>query len=155
MVYLGLGSNLGDLKKNLITACQAFDVRNKSSIYETEPVGYLDQSWFLNMVIEIESDDTPHQLLLYCQSVETKMGRIREIPKGPRTIDIDILFYDELVIQERNLIIPHPEIPNRRFVLEPLNEIAPAFIHPVMKVSIAELLRRCPDDSAVQKLPGI
>ena len=132
----------------------AFHILKKSSIYETEPVGFLEQPWFFNMVIETETTEAPHQLLQYCQSIELNMGRTREIPKGPRTLDIDILFYNGLMIHDADLIIPHPEIPNRRFVLEPMEEIAPEFIHPAMKISIAELLKQCRDRSIVRKMPG-
>ena len=150
--FLGLGSNLGDRQQNLEAACNAFRILKRSSIYETEPVGLLEQPWFLNMVIEIETGGTPQQLLYYCQSVENKLGRRREIPKGPRTIDIDILFYDTWIVEERDLIIPHPEIPNRKFVLEPLNEIEPHFEHPVFKRTISELLALCQDQSRVLKI---
>ena len=151
MVYIGIGSNLGDRRKNLEVACQEFISIKRSSIYETEPVDFLEQPWFLNMVIEIQASESPQKLLQYCQSIETKLCRTRDIPKGPRTIDLDILFYNEAVIQEPNLIIPHPEIPNRRFVLEPMNEIAHALIHPVLNLSIADLLVKCPDHSVVRK----
>ena len=149
--YLGFGSNLGDRRKNLELACQEFVVIKRSSIYETEPVDFLEQPWFLNMVIEIQASESPEDLLQYCQNIERKLGRTREIPKGPRTIDLDILFYNGLIIQEQDLIIPHPEIPNRRFVLEPMNEIAPGLIHPLLNLSIADLLVQCPDHSVVRK----
>lgn len=132
-------------------ALSAFHVTQQSSIYESEPVGFLEQPWFLNVVIRIESKLTPRKLLRYCQSIEERLGRKREIPKGPRTIDIDILFYADLVVAEPDLTIPHPEIANRRFVLEPMNEIAPAFVHPVLKKTISELLAQCPDRSIVKK----
>jgi len=150
-VYLGIGSNLGDRLRNLELARNAFDVRKRSSIYETEPVGFLEQPWFLNMTIEIQSVETPQQLLQFCQNIEAKMGRTRLILKGPRTIDIDILFYGDLIIQQPDLIIPHPEIPNRRFVLEPLNEIAPDLVHPALNKSVRELLVECADPSRVQR----
>jgi 2-amino-4-hydroxy-6-hydroxymethyldihydropteridine diphosphokinase len=151
VVYIGLGSNLGDRRQNLETVIKEFRVLKKSSIYETEPVDFLEQPWFLNMVIEIEASKSPQELLQFCQNVESKLGRTRDLPKGPRTLDLDILFYDDLVIQEPNLIVPHPGIPNRRFVLEPMCEIAPALIHPVLNLSIADLLFRCPDHSVVRK----
>jgi 2-amino-4-hydroxy-6-hydroxymethyldihydropteridine diphosphokinase len=150
-VYLGIGSNLGNRMENLETAWKTFHIEKRSSVYETEPVDVLQQPWFLNMVIEIKTDESPRELLQHSQKIESEMGRTRNIPKGPRTIDIDILFYNDLVIAETDLIIPHPEIPYRRFVLEPLNEIAPTLIHPVLRSSVADLLKKCTDTSAVRK----
>ena len=150
-IYLGIGSNLGDRLQNLNDCIDAFSIVQKSSIYESEPVGFLDQPWFLNAVIQIDSTLMPRELLKYCQSVENKLGRKREIPKGPRTIDIDILFFGDRIIQDPDLIIPHPEIANRRFVLMPMNEIASDFIHPASKESISELLKVCPDTSIVRR----
>ncbi|MGH9857328.1 MAG: 2-amino-4-hydroxy-6-hydroxymethyldihydropteridine diphosphokinase [Acidobacteriota bacterium] len=152
-IFLGLGSNIGDRLANLNEAFANFSVLQKSSIYETEPVALLDQPWFLNAVIHIDTQLSPHGLLEFCQNLEKRMGRKRDIPKGPRTIDIDLLFYENLTVTDPpRLIIPHPEIAQRRFVLEPLNEIAAHFVHPVLKRRIAELLRDCEDDSVVGKL---
>jgi 2-amino-4-hydroxy-6-hydroxymethyldihydropteridine diphosphokinase len=148
-IFLGIGSNLGDRLQNLNDCMDEFSIIQKSSIYETEPVGFLDQPWFLNAVIQIDSILRPRELLEQCQSVETRLKRKREIPKGPRSIDIDILFYGEQILQEQDLIIPHPEIQNRGFVLVPLNEIASDFVHPVFKKTISELLEICPDTSIV------
>ena len=150
-IYIGIGSNLDDRVNHLNEAFGSFSIIQRSSVYETEPVGFLEQPWFLNMVIQIESKLAPRELLEYCQSVEAKFGRKREIPKGPRTIDIDILFCGDLVIQESDLVIPHPEIANRRFVLEPMNEIAPDLVHPILKKTISELFHACPDPSIVRK----
>jgi 2-amino-4-hydroxy-6-hydroxymethyldihydropteridine diphosphokinase len=148
-IFLGIGSNLGNRLSNLQFAFDHFTVTKKSSIYETEPVEFLEQPWFLNAVVRIETKFSPQELLAYCQSIEMKLGRKREIAKGPRTLDLDILFYADVVLNEPDLIIPHPAIAERRFVLEPMNEIAPDFIHPVLKISISELLANCPDSSTV------
>src|SRR5262245_43156699 len=148
-IYLGLGTNLGDRKQNLIQA-QALlktTIIRASSYYDTEPVGFLEQPWFLNIVIEIETSLKPAKLLQRCMDVEKKMGRVRDIPKGPRVIDIDILFCGNLIVNEPNLIIPHPAIPERKFVLDPMNEIAQDFVHPVLRKPISELLQECPDPS--------
>ena len=123
-----------------------------SSFYETEPVDFVDQPWFLNAALEIETDWTPRQLLEQCQRVEKELHRERLKPKGPRTIDLDILFYDDLILNEPDIVIPHPAIPDRRFVLEPLCQIAPDLIHPFLKWSIADLLQHCPDRSVVRKV---
>jgi 2-amino-4-hydroxy-6-hydroxymethyldihydropteridine diphosphokinase len=153
-IFIGLGSNLGDRKRYLQNAIDLLQVKvlQNSSVYETEPVGYLDQSWFLNLVIQIETEIPPEELLLRCQQVEERLGRKREIPKGPRTIDLDILFFHQVVINAPHLILPHPAIQDRRFVLEPLNEIASEFIHPVLDKTVSQLLHDCPDESVVKRL---
>jgi len=146
-IFLGIGSNIGDRLANLQRAYDAFTVVHASSVYETEPVGFTEQPWFLNSVVQIESALSPLDLLKYCQSIEASLGRTREIWKGPRTIDIDILFYGNRILKESDLTVPHPEISNRRFVLEPMNEIAPHFVHPASGKTISELLNLCPDRS--------
>jgi 2-amino-4-hydroxy-6-hydroxymethyldihydropteridine diphosphokinase len=148
-VYIGLGTNLGDRKQNLIEAQTLLrqTVVRASSYFDTEPVGFLDQPWFLNQVIEIETNLLPAKLLLRCMEVERKMGRERKVPKGPRVIDLDILFYGNLIVNEPDLIIPHPAIPERKFVLDPMNEIAQDFVHPALRKSISQLLQECPDQS--------
>ena len=151
-IYLGLGSNVGDRVTNLNRAFANFALLQQSSIYETEPVGFLDQPWFLNAVINIDSKLSPRALLEFCQKIENQMGRKRDILKGPRTIDIDLLFYDDLVLTAPDLILPHPQIQNRRFVLEPMNQIAPDFVHPVLKRTIRELLAASDDFSVVRKM---
>ena len=151
-IYLGLGSNLGDRMANLHTAMTNFMILRQSAYYETEPVDFLDQPWFLNAAIEIDTTLTPMELLQFCQELENRMGRQKEMPKGPRLIDIDLLFYDDVVLSNARLTLPHPAVPDRRFVLEPLNEIAAGYFHPVLKRTIAELLASCTDASSVQRI---
>lgn len=150
--YIGLGSNLRNREENMVLATEDLGslIVKMSFLYETEPVGP-HQPWFLNAVLQIETDWSAHQLLKECQRVEVMLHRERVVPKGPRTIDLDILFYDDLIVNEPDLVIPHAAIAERRFVLEPLCEIAPNFVHPVLKKSIAELLSLCPDRSVVRK----
>ena len=149
-VYLGLGSNLGDRREHLNRAralLEAPDLRiaRASSIYETEPRDFLDQPWFLNQVIEANTTLFPRQLLARLQKIEREIGRKRTIAKGPRVIDIDILLYGESIVQSSALQIPHPRMPDRRFVLEPLTELAPDVRHPVTKKTIREMLTRVVD----------
>ena len=153
-IFLGLGSNIGDRFSNLKDAIRLLDLKTEiaSSVYETDPVEYLEQPKFLNQVIQVTTILPPVDLLSRCQEVEQKLGRTREIDKGPRTIDIDLLFYNDEIIVSEFLKLPHPGIPNRKFVLVPLNEIAPNFIHPVLKCSILELLNNVKDDSQVVRI---
>jgi 2-amino-4-hydroxy-6-hydroxymethyldihydropteridine diphosphokinase len=144
-VYLSLGSNLGDRRGTLLDAVARleapdFRIRRVSSIYETEPVDFRDQPWFLNLVLEAETELFPKQLLARIRKVELGLGRKRLRKKGPRSIDIDILLYGETVIESAELAIPHPRLTERRFVLEPLAELAPQLRHPVTRQTIAELL---------------
>ncbi len=120
-----------------------------SSVYETEPVGVVDQGLFLNLVCQIETRQTPPLLLATCLDVEASLGRSRAVPKGPRNIDIDILYFRQEIVQQRHLRIPHPRLRNRKFVLVPLNEILPCFRDPITGRSPAELLRLCPDRTRV------
>jgi len=153
IAYLGLGSNLGDRNANLVDAItrlagESVRVLRTSSIWETEPRDVRDQPWFLNQVIEVESDLLPHQLFQRIQRIEREMGRQRRTPKGPRLIDIDILLYGSAVVQSDDLEIPHPRMTERRFVLEPLAELAPDLRHPVSGRSIRELLTDVAEQSA-------
>ena len=148
-VYLSLGSNIGDREGNLRKAVErlaAQDVRvlRASRIYETEPVDYKDQAWFLNQVVEAETALFPLQLLTRTARVEREMGRVRTVRKGPRTIDIDILFYAAAVVETSRLEIPHPRIAERRFVLAPLAELAPDLRHPVTHRSVRQMLESAP-----------
>lgn len=144
--YIGLGSNLNDREANIIEAIKRLDsvpgivVANRSSLYETEPVGYKDQEWFINAVVGVNTILLPRRLLETCLRIEDEMGRIRKIQKGPRNIDIDILLYEDLIVDEKDLKIPHPAIHKRRFVLVPLMEIAPHLDHPLLKRSVKEIL---------------
>jgi 2-amino-4-hydroxy-6-hydroxymethyldihydropteridine diphosphokinase len=144
-VYLGIGSNVGDREANLREALERLEaagirVARRSSIYETEPRDLRDQPWFLNAVVEVETDLFPLQLFAHIQNVEREMGRRRVTPKGPRNIDIDILFYGRSVIDTADLQVPHPRIAQRRFVLEPFSEIASEFRHPVSGKTAREML---------------
>lgn len=135
--YLSLGSNLGPRARNLALARRLLEkggaeVVAASSIYETEPVDNPDQPWFLNQVLEIRSELDPPSLLRTARSVEAALKRAPTVPKGPRTIDIDILFAGDLVVDTPDLVIPHPRLHLRNFVLIPLAEIAPDFVHPVL-----------------------
>jgi 2-amino-4-hydroxy-6-hydroxymethyldihydropteridine diphosphokinase len=148
-VYLGLGSNVGDRERNLATALAqlagpALRVLRVSSTYETEPVDYTDQRWFLNLVVEAETELFPMQLLARIVKVERALGRVRTVPKGPRTLDIDILLYGRAVVRSARLEIPHPRIGERRFVLAPLAELAPALRHPLTRKTMREMLDAAP-----------
>ncbi len=155
-VYLSLGSNLGDRAANLHAAIERLaklgDVRAVSWFYETEPVELTDQPWFLNCAVELETDKMPKQLLAGVLSLEKSMGRRRLRPKGPRIIDIDILLFGSAVLDQPSLTIPHPAMHQRRFVLEPLREIAPDARHPVLKQTVRELLAALPPGQSVKKL---
>jgi 2-amino-4-hydroxy-6-hydroxymethyldihydropteridine diphosphokinase len=143
--FLALGSNVGDREANLRDAVQRLDsdeihVLRRSSLYETAPQELLDQPWFLNAVVQVETSLFPMQLLARVREIERQMGRRRVTPKGPRNIDIDILFYGRTVIATAELEVPHPRIAQRRFVLEPLAEIAPEFRHPLTGKTASEML---------------
>lgn len=145
VAYLSLGSNIGNREAHLADAIKrlesaAIRILRRSSIYETEPQDLPGQPWFLNQVIEIETDYSAATLLASIQKIEAEMGRERLTPKGPRTIDIDILFYGNSVIHSSELEVPHPRLADRRFVLEPLAELAPDLRHPVFGKTIQELL---------------
>jgi len=157
-VFLGLGSNLGKRKENLHTALAMIGemtgrILLSSSVYETEPWGFETEHRFLNMVVKLETELVPSDLLEALLEIEKSMGRVRDKKQySSRVIDIDILFYEDLDIAYHNLKIPHPHIQDRRFVLVPLVEIAPDFIHPVFHKSVKVLLDSCSDNSAVRIL---
>lgn len=152
-VYLGLGTNLGDRKQNISKAIEAISLKmsisKQSSLYETTAWGYTNQPDFLNQVIQVETNLSPLRLLNFLKKTEVKLGRVENFRYGPRLIDIDILFYDDLIKTTSRLQIPHPRIPERAFVLVPLNEIAPGYVHPVLKKTIAELLTKLPNKTGV------
>jgi 2-amino-4-hydroxy-6-hydroxymethyldihydropteridine diphosphokinase len=155
--YLLTGGNEGDRYLNMQQARTNIEhicgqLLQVSSLYETAPWGKTDQADFLNQVLLIETIWNPRQLLNALLQIEEKGGRIRTEKNAPRTIDIDILFYNNLVIDEPGLSIPHPRIADRRFVLEPLNEISPEYIHPVLDKTIHQLLLECTDELAVKKI---
>jgi 2-amino-4-hydroxy-6-hydroxymethyldihydropteridine diphosphokinase len=145
IAYLGLGSNLGCREGNIAQALkllrQRMVIERISSIYETEPVGYREQPWFLNAVCRVSTNLAPLDLLHVVRGIEGKLGRVRSFPNGPRVIDIDILFYGDVVMETEDLTIPHSRIVERPFVLFPLAEIAPKLFHPVAKKPIEELLQ--------------
>jgi 2-amino-4-hydroxy-6-hydroxymethyldihydropteridine diphosphokinase len=154
IAYISAGSNMGDRRANLEFSLNhlsgAGQVLQTSSIFETEPVGFLDQPWFLNQAIELKTMLTPSNLLSFCQSIEALCGRVRTFPNAPRILDLDILLYGDAVIYRKDLIIPHPRLWERRFALESLAQIAPEAVHPVLKKSIRSLLESCPDSSQVR-----
>ena len=145
LVYLGLGSNIGDRLEYLKGAVERLSkarvrVLRASPVYETEPVDTAAQGWFLNQVVEAETELFPLQLLAATQRIERGLGRVRTVPKGPRTLDIDILFYGKAVVRTERLEIPHPRVGERRFVLAPLADLAADLRHPVTHRSVREML---------------
>jgi len=147
-VYLGLGSNLGDKTAQCLRALKEISasthnhIRAVSSLYKTEPIGYRNQDWFINCVAEVSTTLPPHPLQEFLHGIERLMGRKKTVKMGPRIIDLDILFYGNEVVDEGGLIIPHPSLHERRFVLVPLAELAPDLRHPVFKTTIKDLLKK-------------
>jgi len=161
-VFVALGSNLGDREANLARGVSGLRERGlritaRSSVYETEPVGGPAQGAYLNAVVQAETRLRPEEVLASCLGVEREAGRVRSVANAPRTLDLDLLLYGDAVVEAGGLTVPHPRLHERRFVLVPLAEIAPAARHPVLGLSAREMERRCPDTSAVARYgpPGI
>lgn len=157
IVYLALGSNLGNRAENLEKTCQALDQHGwlmaRSPVYETPPWGIVEQPAFLNQVIKIETSLAPVRLLTFLKRLEIQLGRTPAERYGPRVIDIDILFYDDRVVQRRKLKIPHPRLPERAFVLVPLADLAPEMVHPVTKKRVVEMLNQV-DRAGINRYPS-
>ncbi len=155
-VYLSLGSNVGDRAAQLRNAIARLGAAGRvvaeSSLYETEPVEFTEQPWFLNCAVALETDTTPQQLMAAILGIEEEMGRKRVQKKGPRTIDIDILIFGNMIVKSKRLTIPHPAMQHRRFVLEPLAEIAPEAVHPVFNKTIRELRDALPEGQSVRRV---
>lgn len=155
-IYLSLGTNLGDrpanLQKSLAYLQHGVEVTAVSALYETEPWGITDQPAFLNMCVALQTDLPPHELLCLCQSIEAKVGRRLTYKWGPRLIDIDILFYDDQIIGDETLTIPHPFVGERAFVLAPLADIAPDYVHPQTGETVVQMLAQM-YSTAVYRLP--
>jgi 2-amino-4-hydroxy-6-hydroxymethyldihydropteridine diphosphokinase len=156
-VYLSLGSNLGDRAAHIERALARLDeegvrIVKRSSFYETEPVEFLAQGWFLNIAVEAETQLMPRQLLRVIRGIERELGRKRIVRSGPRTIDIDILLFGTSIMRAAELEIPHPRMTERRFVLVPMAEIAPTLRHPVLRLTMTELLAGKKDRSQVRRM---
>jgi 2-amino-4-hydroxy-6-hydroxymethyldihydropteridine diphosphokinase len=164
--YLGLGSNLGDKVANLrealrlLVATRGSEVTllAVSSLYRTEPVGNLEQDWFLNAAAKIKTKLSPRGLLNRLLAIERELGRVRTVPNGPRIIDLDILLWDRRIVKEDDLVIPHPRMHKRLFVLDPLAELAPDLRHPILRQTVAEcraeLALESQDEAAVVRIDG-
>lgn len=161
IVYLSLGTNLGERELNLKSAIKEIadlgSIDQISAVYETEPWGFRSENKFLNMVVEIHTEIIASQLIKECLKIEAILGRTRGSALGyeSRIIDIDILFYGAEIVSADDLIIPHPHIQDRKFILEPLNELAPNFIHPVLGKTVSEILKNSSDQCKVNKIGTI
>jgi 2-amino-4-hydroxy-6-hydroxymethyldihydropteridine diphosphokinase len=158
IAYLSLGSNVGDREGNLRQAIRALagvgPVKAVSSFYETEPVDFVDQAWFVNCAVAIESRVGPERMMAELLRVEREMGRERIQRRGPRIIDIDILMFGERIVDSPDLKIPHPAMQRRRFLLAPLADIAPEARHPLMNRTVRELLAELPEGQVVRRVRG-
>jgi len=153
-IFIGLGTNLRDRQTNLQIASGSLGpeimIQNCSSIYETPPWGYENQPSFLNQVLEVRTALEPLPLLAALKAIEAQMGRVKTIRYGPRLIDLDILFYSQRILETDRLTVPHPQLQERAFVLVPLHEIAPDFVHPVLKETITDLLKNVDTEGVVR-----
>lgn len=161
-IFLGLGSNIGDREQFLketvqsLNASDKFQIGNISCLYETEPKYLREQARFYNLVLEGVSELTAENLFKFSKQIEAKSGRdFQQIRNGPREIDIDILFFTDRVISSALLTIPHPKIEERRFVLQPITDIAPDYVHPVKNKTMQELLNNCSDTGQIEKIKDI
>ena len=157
-VLIGVGSNIGVAAENcdkaiaLINKSESINVTAQSSLYESEPVGKENQAWFVNTAIEVHTTLAPEELLQLLLNIEQQLGRTRKEKWGPRIIDLDILDYEGIIMNSKILTLPHPEMAQRRFVLEPLSEIAGETVHPLKKKTILDLLKELPKIPVVKKI---
>lgn len=155
-VYISLGSNIGDRLDHLrnaigeIVLIPDIELLRTSSVYETEPVGVTNQDWFYNAVIELRTDLDPYDVLEFTQTIERKLKKDIKYRWGPRRIDIDLLDYDGMIIQSERLILPHPRMNLRKFVLVPLSEVAPCFVHPILSTTVWTMRTNCPESSVIK-----
>jgi 2-amino-4-hydroxy-6-hydroxymethyldihydropteridine diphosphokinase len=158
IAYIAIGSNIGNPRGNCIEAIHeiskhdSIKIISKSSFYQTSPIGPIQQEWFINSAIKINTSLTPIKLLTNLLNIESTMGRVRQEKWGPRLIDLDLLFYDNQILNQEEITIPHPEISKRNFVLIPLCEIAENLHHPILKKTIKTLLNESTDNAKVKKL---
>ena len=161
IIYIALGSNVGDKLlqcRKAISEILKIDHHRllaRSSFYKTQPIGYTVQDWFVNGVIKLETELEAHELLRSLKALESRLGRVETFRWGPRTIDLDLLFFDDEQIHSEELIIPHPLLHERQFVLIPLAEIDPHLVHPVLRQTIRELLTQLKENQGVEKLPAV
>lgn len=154
VTFLSIGSNLGEREENLQRVFFLLSLSlakvTKSHIYETEPWRAPNHPWYLNACVRGETEVSPEEVLDLCKKIERELGRDFSTPLSPRPIDVDILFYDDRIVESKTLVIPHSRLHLRCFVLQPLSEIAPSFVHPIFKKTVRRLLHECPDKSEVR-----